>query len=349
MLGKSGPALTLNKAALRNKWLRSIGKLVDPRSVAAGTLGSRAGSHDKAEKVPQEVLDQMKTAADEAYWFQLWCASDCKWGQARLWINKRQQEILEDDDKWAWMTFSQMEKHFNSTAMATKLKSVCLVHPKRWQWHPDLPGDEAGMQFWVEKETSQSHKKRNIEDSGFNADALVTGNAAQLAQSRYGIGNVSLSDGRTQETPFKHTNMPGPPTKTSTSPSTPGSGTHGAGAPQETPKEDPEEVAAKAAEQAAKEEEEQKAAKEEEQRLAQIEEQKTNNERKQLLEQQRKKLAADPKFQSTKWLTGLARVLTDLDEEIKKASRASRLPANGRPTCKQMFMVHKQTRLAHRT
>ena len=52
-----------------------------------------------SEKCPHEIIMQMQSKNDEDWWFQVWCANDCKWGEAELWMQKRREEVEDRPQK----------------------------------------------------------------------------------------------------------------------------------------------------------------------------------------------------------------------------------------------------------
>ena len=73
------------------------------------------------------------------------------------------------------------------------------------------------------------------------------------------------------------------------------------------------------------------------------------NGRKKKLDEQKRLQENCPKFQSVKWLTGLARLLTDIDDQKKKAAKATKMPGGSHLTYKASFERHKSALLETRT
>ncbi len=63
-----GPAVGMSRAALRSRFLRSLGRRVDGRQETKGTLGSKPVTSDKC---PEDVAIQIISKEDEEYWLQV--------------------------------------------------------------------------------------------------------------------------------------------------------------------------------------------------------------------------------------------------------------------------------------
>ena len=87
-----GPAMTKTRGALRNQFMRTMTR-GDPRHANPGSR------KETSEKCPHEIIMQMQSKNDEDWWFQVWCANDCKWGEAELWMQKRREEVEDRPQK----------------------------------------------------------------------------------------------------------------------------------------------------------------------------------------------------------------------------------------------------------
>ena len=336
-------AVGKSRGALRNAFCRTIpGKLEDVRVQQLGVKGK------SLHVMPQEVIDAMKTKADEEYWLQVFCANGMTWGRAKTWITKRKQDILEETDDWGWRTFEQIEKDYNSTQMATKMKDLCLTDADRWKWHDDFPGDDDAIQFWVQKSKSAAKKKLKTSESGVGIEADLDGSGTRTMMARCAIGTQRMQNmGKSLAGPWPA--IRDCPSRLAAK-GEQASHEHRAALcdrdsreAEASAKEDQERQAAeqkRIEEEKQKQLEEQKK-KEHEKRQADLAAQRKKNEQKKLAEAKKKAAAKDPLNQATKWISGLAALLSDLAAQCKKAKGASKLPGQGGKTYETLLNGHK--------
>ena len=328
----TGPATNLTRAALRARFLRSIpGKRVDPRSVEMGVAGTGV---QKLEYCPADILQKMTTKADEEYWLQVWASQGCTWGNVKMYIKKTFERVEQEHVDWDWHTFGQMEKHYGCPSMATKMKGVCLKVRGRWRWHPDLPGDEEAMQFWISLKDGSSQTKKRKASYGADAEANVSADSALPMMSMYSLSNKTMADGPLAlDHNMSQPNQPA------------ASRVPLEDRPSTRPIPEPEVTGAIPEAEKELEEEKMKAAEEDIQK---------KNDRREKLEATRKQLEKCPHHQATKWLTGLQKMLNELEGCLQKAATAAKdadckLPANTAATYNTTFTEAKKKILQFRS
>ena len=80
-----------------------------------------------------------------------------------------------------------------------------------------------------------------------------------------------------------------------------------------------------------------------------VQKQQEKAERKKNLDDAKAKQAKDPKFQALQWLSGLAKIIAEIEKYSKAAKTATRLPNRGGATYHACFEKHKVALLAGRS